>query len=205
MWGLILLYSSHLQAALDGAAKISDDNPLGDSVVKEETVKVEEKGELKHSISSISLEENADPSPVALQPHLLQQKAFAGIKINISNQQQQKTPLGNSSQTSGSAADSVEGGDPPATTIAAKTLRENSDAEQKLSAGGAPGPASESLSTERQEPVEDDPSEYDEEAIIQSSDAEIDYDLKPKLKGRKFVEMPPQLRDSETSSLCSVM
>lgn len=46
-------------------------------------------------------------------------------------------------------------------------------------------------------------SEFDPEAIIQ--EVENTEDKKPKMKGRNFVEMPPQMKDKELSSLCVIM
>jgi hypothetical protein len=46
--------------------------------------------------------------------------------------------------------------------------------------------------------------EFDPEAIVQPSVPE-QADLKPKLKGRVFAEMPVQKKGGELSSLCSIM
>lgn len=47
-------------------------------------------------------------------------------------------------------------------------------------------------------------SEFDPEAIVQEAKLDLDV-LKPKLKDRKFTELPPQNRGQELSGLCSIM
>ena len=46
--------------------------------------------------------------------------------------------------------------------------------------------------------------EFDQDSIIQHAKSE-QAELKPKLKGRKLVEMPMQRKGGELSSLCSIM
>ena len=46
--------------------------------------------------------------------------------------------------------------------------------------------------------------EFDPDAIIQAAKPEH-ADMKPKLSGRKLVEMPMQRKGGELSSLCSIM
>ena len=47
-------------------------------------------------------------------------------------------------------------------------------------------------------------SEFDADAIVQEARPELE-DYKPKLKGRKFDVLPMQNKDTELSSLCSIM
>ncbi len=48
-------------------------------------------------------------------------------------------------------------------------------------------------------------SEMDPDGIVQGERAADPGEAKPKMKGVKFVVFPPRNKDSELSSLCSIM
>ena len=61
-----------------------------------------------------------------------------------------------------------------------------------------------SSASEKKEEGAGDQSEFDPDAIVQEA-SEEDLEVKPKMRGRKFEEIPMQMRDKELSGLCSIM
>ncbi len=74
--------------------------------------------------------------------------------------------------------------------------RESVMSSQSEGEGGAASAAGSKTKTED--------SEYDADAIVQEANPEL-AERKPKLKDRKFMELPMQTKDNGTSSMCSIM
>jgi len=68
-----------------------------------------------------------------------------------------------------------------------------------------PAPALPEPSAKREEEEPETPSEYVEEPMKLLKPKEDDFELKPKLKGRRLQDMPPVMKGKEDSALCSIM
>jgi hypothetical protein len=66
-----------------------------------------------------------------------------------------------------------------------------------------PAPALPEPAARQEEP--ETPTEYMEEPMKLPQPKDVDFELKPKLRGRRLTEMPPVSKGREDSALCTIM